>query len=472
MSAPVMPRWGFIATPALLAGLIWLSVLFDEGLWGWLTGGLPALLITMSAGGWILMPGDRHYLHFMSIGALLGIFGAVLGMPAWGFLAGLGLAGLSLLVAVVAGWIGVTYRALPDTAPKAELNPILALKEALDNAVVGLFISVPKVIHGEAESSRVAAELDAALETFKKNGWDKNPDALIETPPVLDNPQIKKCKLGGHQVETLRFESGYQPHPELPGGERWMSYAPNRDARAMVLRHDDDKTRPWVICIHGYQMGMPWLDLKLFEPKFLHEKLGCNVILPLLPLHGGRKIRMLSGDGYLNGDVMDSFNAIRQSQWDIRRVMSWARTQGAEQIGAIGYSLGGYNASLLSTIEDLDMVIAAVPLTDISSIFWEHGPRHILDDMVGRNVTVERGAELMAPLSPLSRPCLVPVEKRHIIAGVADEIIPPHHVNKLEQVWVGTESTWYQGSHLVFKDQACVDQAIADKIKECFKPIE
>lgn len=471
MSAPVMPRWGLLAVPALVAGLLWLSVLADEGVWAWLTGGVPALLITVAAGAWVIMPGDRHLLHFMSVGALLGIIGAILGMPAWGFLNGIGLIALSVLAAVNAGWIGVTYRALPDTAPEAKLTPILALKEALDCAVVGLFLSVPKIVHGEAESQRVADELDAALQTFKEKGWDKDPSGLIENPPVLDNPQIKKRKMAGHQVETLRFESGYQPHPDLPGSERWHGYSANRDARAMVFRHDDDKPRPWLICVHGYMMGTPLLDLQLFEPKLLHEKLGCNVIMPLLPLHGGRKIRMLTGDGYFNGDVMDTFNAIRQSQWDIRRLMSWARTQGAKEFGAIGYSLGGYNVSLLSTFEEMNMVVAAVPLTDIPSIFWEHGPKHILDDMAQRGVTVERAAELTKPFSPLHRESLVDLDRRQIIAGVADEIIPPHHVNLLEQAWQGVDSVWYQGSHLVFKDQPIVNQTIAEKIEQCFTPI-
>lgn len=471
MSAAVMPRWGFLATPALLVGLIWLSVLFDEGVWGWLTGGLPALLITVTAGAWIVMPGDRHLLHFMSVGSLVGLAGAILGMPAWGFLVGLGLFLLSLLAATVAGWIGVTYRALPPTAPAAKLTPILALKEALDNAVVGLFLSVPKIVHGESESQRVADELDAALETFKNKGWDQDPSELLETPPELDKPQIKRTRMAGHDVEVLRFESGYQPHPDLPGSERWQGYAANRDARAMVFRHDDEKQRPWLICVHGYMMGMPWMDLRLFEPRLLHEKLGCNVIMPLLPLHGGRKIRTLTGDGYFNGDVMDTFNAIRQSQWDIRRLMSWARTQGAKEFGAIGYSLGGYNVSLLSTFEELNMVIAAVPLADIPTIFWEHGPKHILDDMAMRGVTVERAAELTKPLSPLHRESLVSLERRHIIAGVADEIIPPGHVHLLEQAWQGTESTWYQGSHLVFKDQPIVNSAIAEKVEACFSPI-
>lgn len=466
MSTAVASRWGFISSPALVGGLIWLSVLFDSGLWGWLCGGVPAVLMVISGGGWLLTPGERRFLQFMSIAALFGLIGGLLGMPAWGFLVSVGLILMSFGVAALAGLIAIRYQENPAAMPEPKLTLKLALKAALDNVIVGVFISVPKIVQGESEVRRVADELDSALSVFEKNDWFNNPDELIETPPPLESPQIQQRKLAGHVVETLRFDSEYQPHPELPGGERWNSYSANKEARAMVFRHKDDKPRPWLVCIHGYQMGMPLLDLNLFEPKFLHEKLGCNLVLPLLPLHGGRKLRRLSGDGYFNGDVMDTFNAVRQSQWDIRRLLSWVRQQGATKIGALGYSLGGYNTALLSTLEELDLVIPAIPLVDIPEIFWYHGPRQILDSIAEAGASVERASQLMAPLSPVIRESKAALENRHIIAGVADEIIPPAHVMKLEDSWNTGDVTWFQGSHLVFKDLAIVNQTIAKLVQE------
>lgn len=469
MSISTAKRWGVVSTPAILAGLVWLSLLFDStaghGLWAWLCGGPAAILMIVSGGGWFVVPGERRFLRFMSVAALFGVLGAILGVFSWGFIGALALLLMSLGVAILSGWIAIKHHHAPAQLPSAEMTPLLALRAALDNIVVGVFVSVPKVVQGEAEIRRVADELDQALGVFSANGWHENPDALIETPPPLVNPQIKPATLMGHQVELLRFESEYQPHPSLPGGERWNSYTPNREARAIVIRSDDDKPRPWLICIHGYQMGVPLLDLNLFDPKFLHQELGCNLILPLLPLHGGRKIRWLSGDGYFNGDVMDTFNAVRQSQWDIRRLISWARAQGGDKIGALGYSLGGYNTALLSTFEALDLVVPCIPLTDIPDIFEFHGPRQILDAIAEQGASIDRAKLLMAPLSPLARRSKTPLDKRHIIAGLADEIIPPGHVNQLEAHWQTGRVTWFQGSHLVFKDLAVIDQTIAKLVK-------
>lgn len=466
MSITAVPRWGIAALPALLSGLIWMSLVFDEGLWAWICGAVPALMWVISGGAWLIAPGDRRFLQAMAVGALLGVLGAILGMPAWGFLAALGLVALSFCVAALSGYLSVRYQERPEGVPVPKMSFLMALKAALDSLIVGVFIGVPKIVHGEEEIQRVAEELDEALAVFESNDWANNPEALLEAPPELESPQISKRQVMGHDVEILRFESEYQPHPSLPGGERWLSYSANREARAMVFRHDDDKPRPWLVCIHGYQMGAPLLDLNLFEPKFLHEKLGCNLILPLLPLHGGRKHRRLSGDGYLNGDAMDTFNAVRQSQWDIRRLLTWVRSQGAAKIGALGYSLGGYNAALLSTLEPLDLVIPAIPLCDMPDIFWQHGPRQILESTLAAGVTQERSSLLMAPLSPLHRDSMVPLENRHIIGGVVDGIIPPAHVCKLESHWQTGDVTWFQGSHLIFKDQAIVNKTIAKLIKE------
>lgn len=466
MSNTAAPRWGIAALPALMSGLIWMSLIFDEGLWAWICGALPAVIWVVSGGAWLIAAGDRRFLQAMAVGALIGVLGAILGMPAWGFLPALALVALSIGVAMLSGYLAIRYQEQPVGVPVPEMTPMLTLKAALDSLIVGVFIGVPKIVHGEDEIRRVAEELDAALEAFDANDWTNNPDALLEAPPALESPQISKRNVRGHDVEILRFESEYQPHPALPGGERWQSYSANREARAMVFRHDDDKPRPWLVCIHGYQMGAPLLDLSLFEPKFLHEKLGCNLILPLLPLHGGRKTRRLSGDGYMNGDVMDTFNAVRQSQWDIRRLLTWVRGQGAEKIGALGYSLGGYNAALLSTLEPLDLVIPAIPLCDIPDIFWFHGPRQILDSTSAAGIVQARADQLMAPLSPLHRDSLAALEDRHIIAGVADGIIPPAHVCKLESHWQTDDVTWFQGSHLVFKDQSIVNKTIAKLIKE------
>ena len=91
------------------------------------------------------------------------------------------------------------------------------------------------------------------------------------------------------EFEHLWFDSGYEPHPGEPGRERWLSYAANRTAHAWVMRQAGPE-RPWLVCIHGYVMGWPLLDLSLFPPEIFRDRLGLNMLLPTLPLHGRRSL--------------------------------------------------------------------------------------------------------------------------------------------------------------------------------------
>ena len=91
------------------------------------------------------------------------------------------------------------------------------------------------------------------------------------------------------------------------------------------------------------------LDLRAFG--HYHKILGLNVLIPVLPLHGPRRIGRRSGDGFLGGEVLDTVHAETQAIWDIRRMIGWLRGQGALSVGATGLSLGGYTTALLAGIE-------------------------------------------------------------------------------------------------------------------------
>ena len=53
-----------------------------------------------------------------------------------------------------------------------------------------------------------------------------------------------------------------------------------------MLRHKEPW--PWLVCVHGAEMGRAALDLMLFRAWHLHQDLGLNVVLPVLPMHGPR----------------------------------------------------------------------------------------------------------------------------------------------------------------------------------------
>ena len=84
--------------------------------------------------------------------------------------------------------------------------------------------------------------------------------------------------------------------------------------------------------------------------EHLHEDLGLNVVLPVLPMHGPRARGLPKGAVFPGEDVMDNVHATAQAVWDVRRLLSWIRTQEpAAPIGLNSVSLGGYVASLVAS---------------------------------------------------------------------------------------------------------------------------
>ncbi|MBI3172001.1 MAG: prolyl oligopeptidase family serine peptidase, partial [Hydrocarboniphaga effusa] len=265
--------------------------------------------------------------------------------------------------------------------------------------------------------------------------------------------------------------SGFVADPELPAAENWSKHHNNSQSIAWVLRHPGPP-RPWLMCVHGYRMGEAWLDFMLFPPRWLHERLGLNLFIPVLPLHGPRRIGLRSGDHYLDGDPLDLLHAQTQALWDLRRALAWIRTQeDAPRIGVMGYSMGGYNTALLVQYEDrLDFAIAGIPVIDYASALWRHIPSQYRDYFATHGLDLPRYRRLLHPVSPLARPPLLEREKLYIFAGVADRLVPPEQPLKLAAHW-GVPIQWYQGAHLTFRGERVVSAHIEAAMQRANWPV-
>jgi hypothetical protein len=285
-------------------------------------------------------------------------------------------------------------------------------------------------------------------------------------PPALEAPRIERARSRGVGYEHLSFDSGYEPQTGEPGRERWLSYARNRRAHAWVLRHPGPP-RPWLVCIHGYQMGWPLLDLSVFVPEYFHRRLGLNLVMPTLPLHGLRKVGRRSGDGFIAGDALDTIHAEAQAMWDIRRLLSWVRQQDAPALGALGLSLGGYNTALLACLEDdLACAIAGVPLTDFTRAIFRHGPPLHMQDATRRGVDEARIRRLKRVISPLELEPRLPRDRRYIFGAIGDRLVPPDQVRDLWLHWGHPRIEWYAGGHLTFRGHARVRRLVREGLRE------
>jgi len=236
-----------------------------------------------------------------------------------------------------------------------------------------------------------------------------------------------------------------------------MSYSANHREYALMLRHREDdpdsdatEPRPWLVCIHGTEMGRAGLDLTLFRAWDLYDRFGLNVMLPVLPMHGPRGRGLPKGAVFPGENVMDDVHGTAQSVWDVRRILGWIRSRypGA-RIGLNSISLGGYVASLVASLDDdLTCAILGVPPSNLVELLGRHSGLPKTDP---RRQTLDLAKPIGRMLSPLSMEPKVAPQGRFIYAGVADRIVHPREqVVGLWEHWGRPDIGWYRGGHTGF----------------------
>ena len=330
-------------------------------------------------------------------------------------------------------------------------SPGLVLGVAADEAFLAIAMA-PSRFPRRADYARVSEELADAEQLFAARGWIADPSTYHRTPPALDGSQVQLSRgwALGLGYEQMAFESGFSPRPDEPGADRWMGFEPNRRAVASIVRHPDHgESRPWIVSVHGFAMGYPSMDFLGLRTARLHHALGFNVASVVLPLHGQRKVTRVSGEPFLSFDLMNTVHGFSQSVWDIRRLVTWIRGQGATSVSVYGVSLGAYVVSLLTGIEDgLASVVAGIPVIDLPALFHEQSPAHVRARSIEHHIIGPSAHSAFAPVSPLGFTPKVPHGGRFIFAGRGDRLANPEHARRLWEHWERPPISWYWGSHI------------------------
>jgi pimeloyl-ACP methyl ester carboxylesterase len=349
----------------------------------------------------------------------------------------------------------------PRELPIARPTIALAL-HALRDEIVLLGLRARRPVSDVNAFDRINREVVAALDFYGRRGWLDNTEGFFAPPPPLTDVTVRQVKSRRRPHERVVFDSGYAPYAGEPGMQRWLGYTANNREYALMLRHKEP--RPWLVCIHGAEMGRAALDLTLFRAWHLHEDLGLNVVLPVLPMHGPRARRLPKGAVFPGEDVMVNVHATAQAVWDVRRLLTWIRSQEPESpIGLNGISLGGYVASLVASLEDgLTCAILGVPVADLIELLGCHAGLRP-DDPRRRTVTLAEPIGRM--VSPLSLNPRVPKAGRFIYAGIADRLVHPREqVVRLWEHWGRPEIVWYQGGHTGFFQSRPVQRFVDDAL--------
>jgi dienelactone hydrolase len=449
----------------LLAGIAWFAAAGES--WGGIALAFaPGSLLVASGIATLLALGEPRLRDLGAVGGLLGVALALPAAFSFGPAVGAVLAALS---AGAFAAVGVhTARTGEGTDGVAQPPRTLALNAqiALDQAVRGsmlLLIPFPQA----DEHARFARELREAGEQWQARGWLARPASYHAAPPPAERVVVARRRTLGTEFEELRFQSEYEPHGGEPGRERWLSYGPNQLAWAWLARSTTASQR-WLVCLHGYQMGSPAIDLAVFRAEHWRRR-GWNVLLPVLPFHGPRRLGAVSGIGMFGADFLDSAHALAQAMWDVRRLLGWARAQGAAELACYGLSLGGYSAALLAGLApELGAVIAGIPATDFPRLVFQHAPHAERTRIERAGLTRELAAPVMRPVSPLALAPLVPHARRFVFGAPDDQFVPADQVRDLLAHWGAPRHVWFPGAHISFR----AHDAVQALVREALAPAE
>jgi hypothetical protein len=342
------------------------------------------------------------------------------------------------------------FRRTPDVPP---LAPSLGLVgEALLDRTFTLMTSALTGVPVPEQVRRMLDDLRTARDFYDARGWLADPSGYHRTPPPVAAATVRpaKCFAGRRLIDYqhVSFGSGYAPHQGEPGRERSLAHPRNGTAHLWVLEHEEP--RPWLVAVHGFGMGTPLVDMNGFPVRLLHEELGLNVALTVLPLHGPRGARSVSGAEVLTPDYLRMVHLFAQAVWDVRRTLSWIRARSDQPVGLYGVSLGGYVSALVAAFEpELACVIAGIPAVDFPSLASDNQPwimRRYGDEFEVDAQLVRAVSHVVSPLA--FRPA-VPRGRRFIYAGIADRVVKPYQPRALWRHWEEPEIHWFSGGHVL-----------------------
>lgn len=314
----------------------------------------------------------------------------------------------------------------------------------LDRAVtLAVRVATPDLEHepslGTGHEARVQSlrNIVARTHTLDLTSFYPEPRAI---EPIL---RERRAFGGGLSRFDLVWESITDTFlPEL--NDTYRLTAQNHIAHARLITREEP--RPVAILVHGYLMGQLSVEERIW-PLHVLDALGFDSVLALLPFHGRRAHPDRAGRPEFPGrDPRFAAEGFRQAVTDLRELRGFLRRRGHPSVGLLGMSLGGYTASLATTVDaSFDFLVPIVPLASLADFAREHGdlpdapePRAVEYDLLDR---------VYEHVSPLHREPLIARERVLVIGAKADRITPFSHARRLAAHFHAPLAAWH-GGHL------------------------
>jgi alpha-beta hydrolase superfamily lysophospholipase len=247
---------------------------------------------------------------------------------------------------------------------------------------------------------------------------------------------------GPGKVVDITWPSLFEPLCDTVR-EKYLVHSTNLRGASRLFLHENP-LRPVVILVHGYLCGQYPLEERIWPVQWLFER-GLDVALFVLPFHASR--RDDRSPRFPGGDPRITNEGFRQAIFDLRTLSAYLRDRGAESVGIMGMSLGGYTSSLLATLdENLAFVIPIIPLASIAEI--AKGAGRFVGSPNEQTLQYEGLEAVHRAVSPLARPSRIDKDRMLILAASGDKITPVEHARRLADHF-GAPLEMFDGGHIL-----------------------
>ncbi|MGV9712868.1 alpha/beta hydrolase [Gordonia sp. NPDC003424] len=308
-----------------------------------------------------------------------------------------------------------------------------------ETAIDELFIAVNSVIRDipplelvEADVARCAEVADEFV-ALGPSGMHVEPSA----PQILSRDRKVFGTTGFHHID-------YAVEPKLPESVALLDPYADGVASVRVLTRGRSRRR-WLIWVHGAAQGRAD-DLYAFHAAHLHKRLGYEVVFPVLPAHGLRRLRPVAYPGFdplLN--VLITVRAIAE----IRSLITWIESHEPVEITIAGTSLGGPIAAMVASVDErIDAVLAVVPMLGMHDTLAHHMAR---GGSKGRALSRLMSSQPVRAVSSVIDPLTVEPapkpDRRMVIGALNDRVTSVAAAQRLHRHW-GGRVHWYRGGHV------------------------
>jgi pimeloyl-ACP methyl ester carboxylesterase len=301
-----------------------------------------------------------------------------------------------------------------------------------------------------------------------------DPDSAFERPPRSHTVVERATRRRSWDPKSANLASidFYSPYQTLDPRFRdeYAALEPNDRVESRAWFHRNGP-RPVVIFLHGFSAPDYRINKMWFSAQRFYDA-GLDVVFMNLPLHGGRmpSSAAFHGAAMIQPSLWRLSEACAQGVMDLRILINHLSRRGAPKVGIMGYSWGGFHASMLACLEPrTDFIVSVALVVSIADLVMSWPTRSFFEESLDEPATMIRELrKILAPFTPLSHALQIPRERVLLVASANDGLIPAIHAEALWQHFGRPEVYWSCGGHILYFDKG----RVADRALRFLQSIE